>query len=729
MTWLVSCFRAMAQEPPAAHENAANANTQIDGETTTLPQPSLIPPAAVPITMGSVEVEVEAKRDQAARRLARSSAAVVVVDIAQAQRETGDMGAVLARQQGVNVQRAGGLGSQTRISLLGLGDDQIRFYVDGIPLAFTGLPESIAYVPLDLIARAELYRGVVPTRFGGDTLGGAIHLVSLAPVPGSHGSASLTWGAFDTQRAALRAQHYHKESGLYASLFGNLDHARNDYPMDDIGVVGSNGKKRPARVYRLNDRYEGGFGQLEVGVLDRSYADRLTMRGFLSGFDKELNHDVLMETPYGEVLERRRSQGATLFYEKAWSKRLSLDAKAGYARRTRQLRDTGDCAYDWSHQCIAEIPGGGEIFGVDTNRKTEEHNLFARAQLLFNGARWLQLRGSVAPTYTQSEAKDIAALSTIPDTFAQDRKLFGVVLGLEHELDALRGRLENVLFLKDYVQHLSADVTLTAGPKHERETHHRVGVGNALRVRLHDTLITKASYELGARMPAANEVFGDGVQIDSNLALSPERSHNMNLELHFEQQGVWGQAALGATGFYRQIEDFIFLLPGPRLAQYHNVADARAKGVEGTARYVTPGDYLTIDGNLTWQDLRSLEKSGPFAQFEGERIPNRPFLFGNLSVTGALRNVVVEQDALSLTFRESYVAAFDRAFNVKDAQERDEIKTQLLSSLLFAYEMVQRGRTISMAIEANNLTDAKAYDFFQVRKPGRHALAKLMFRM
>ncbi|HEX6243678.1 MAG TPA: TonB-dependent receptor [Polyangiales bacterium] len=663
-------------------------------------------------------------------RLAGSSAAVLVVDTRDAQAQAEDLGALLSRQQGVNVQRAGGLGAQTRISLQGLGEDQIRFYVDGVPLAFTGLPESIAYVPVDLVLRAEIYRGVVPIRFGGDTLGGAIHLVQHPPAPGMHGSASLTLGTFDTQRAALRAQYLDAKTGLYALASGFLDHARNDYGMDGIEVPQRDGKKEPRRVYRLHDAYRAGFGQLELGVVDRPYAKRLALRGFVSAYDKEINHDLLMKNPYGEVLSRRRSQGALLVYEHEWWRRFGVDAKLGYAHRTRQLRDLGDCAYDWYLNCVSELHGGGEAFDNAANRKTSEHDLFLRLNLSLRLSKLAQFRASLAPTYLRSSSRDVAVAPGIPDLFAQDRQLFGFVTGLEYELDAFSGKLENVLFAKDYVQELWADATTLQGRVPLDNSYHRAGVGDALRLRLHDTLIGKLSYELGARMPDGNEVFGDGVFLASNLALKPESSHNVNAELRFSYAAPrGGSVELSASGFYRRAKDFIFLLAGPNLAQFQNLTNAEVKGVEGSARYAMPGDYLAVEGAVTWQDMRNHASSGAYAMFEGQRIPNRPYLFANLSLTGKLTKVAAEHDSLALTFRESYVAEFFRAFEVPGARERDVIPRQLVSSLALTYETEFRTRTLSASVECNNLTDAAVYDFFGVKRPGRSVMAKLMFRM
>lgn len=123
--------------------------------------------------------EVVVRATSASDRLRQSAEAVQVVDTRASRRSTADLGETLARTAGITVQRAGGLGSDSRFSLNGLEGDQIRFFVDGVPLDFAGFSFGFANVPVNLVQRVEVYRGVVPARFGADAVGGAVNLVSF----------------------------------------------------------------------------------------------------------------------------------------------------------------------------------------------------------------------------------------------------------------------------------------------------------------------------------------------------------------------------------------------------------------------------------------------------------------------------------------------------------------------------------------------------------------------
>ncbi len=109
-------------------------------------------------------------------------------------------------------------------------DDRIPVFIDGLPLAVPG-SESLATLPVNLLQRIEVYRGVVPIRFGADALGGAINLVSRAPGEGFGGNASYEVGSFDRQ-LATGAVYYRTEDGFWLSGSGYYGTADNDYTID-----------------------------------------------------------------------------------------------------------------------------------------------------------------------------------------------------------------------------------------------------------------------------------------------------------------------------------------------------------------------------------------------------------------------------------------------------------------------------------------------------------------
>jgi len=667
-------------------------------------------------------IEVTVRGASEAERLRQSAQAVHVIETEEAQRQTADLGEVLARSQGVGVRRGGGLGSSTRFSLNGLTGDQIRFFLDGVPLELSGYPFGIANVPVNLVERVEVYRGVVPIRFGADALGGAVNLVIDDDVRGTHGSASYQAGSFGTQRLSLGARHLHEPSGFFTRVGGFFDYADNDYPID-VEVPDDRGRLSPARVYRFHDAYRATGGNIETGFVDRPWAKRLLLRAFVTDYDKELQNNVVMTVPYGEVEFGELATGATLRYENTFARRFSVEAVGGYAYTVTEFLDVGECVYNWFGQCVRERRQPGEIESRPRDQVLWEHNAFGRVNLGWQIHPQHAVRLSVSPTYTTRTGDERRqADPNARDPLTAQRDLLTLVSGLEYEVDLFDDRIENIAFVKNYFQKARSEEPLPGGifRNRDRDTN-RFGVGNALRYRFVDWLYAKASYEWATRLPRPDEVFGDGVLVIANLELAPEVSHNVNLGFTVDARetpaGAW---RADVNGFLREADQLIVLLGNDRVFSYQNVFGARSLGVEGALGWTSPGEYVALDGNVTYLDFRNTSSEGTFGDFEGDRIPNRPYLFANASARFQLREVAAANDELALTWNTRYVHEFFRGWESVGLREfKQVVPSQLLHSLALTY--LVRGDPVALSFtgEVQNITDQPAFDFFGVQRPGR----------
>ena len=89
--------------------------------------PEVSSEAAASTVLAAPQYETKVHAVTPGQELKQSAAAVTVVETQQAKQQAADLGEVLARTQGVAVQRAGGLGSDLRFSMNGLTDEEIRF--------------------------------------------------------------------------------------------------------------------------------------------------------------------------------------------------------------------------------------------------------------------------------------------------------------------------------------------------------------------------------------------------------------------------------------------------------------------------------------------------------------------------------------------------------------------------------------------------------------------------
>lgn len=656
-----------------------------------------------------------------AERRRQSAEAVTVVDTELARRRSADLGEVLARTQGIGVRRSGGLGSSMRFSLNGLTDEQVRFFLDGVPLELAGYPVGLANVPVNLIEHVEVYSGVVPTRFGADALAGAVNLVTDQELRGTKAAASYEMGSFDTHRVTVSGRSRHA-SGLFARVNGFYDYARNHYPID-VEVPDEQGQPVPARVHRFHDGYRAAGANLEMGLVEHPFARRFLVRVFVADYEKEYQHNVAMTVPYGGVSYGETSAGSSLRYQQRLVRGVLLDATAGYTYTYGRFKDVATCVYDWYGRCVRQRRQPGETDTRPHDQVYRDRVGYGRVNLSWLPHPQLQLRFSVFPSLLSRTGDELRQSDPAArDPLSAQRDLFSQVGGIELETDLFDDQLENIAFVKHYFQGLESEEPRPGGVfrRRDRDTS-RFGFGDALRYRFIEELSAKVSFELATRLPRPDEIFGDNAFIVANLELQPETSTNLNLGLALDAPETPSGAFRGlVNGFLRDTRDQIVLLGNDRLQSFQNVYGARSVGVEAALGWTSPGEYLSVDANATYQDLRNTSSQGLFGAFEGDRIPNRQYLFGNLSARAKVGSVVVPADELSVSYDLGYVHEYFRSWESIGLREfKQVIPEQLVHTVGLGYVVKGPRATLSSSFEIDNVTDEDVFDFFGVQRPGR----------
>jgi len=679
-----------------------------------------VPATSVTVVVEGEVVEVEGRYRTEAELKEESAEAVQVVDTEKAQRETVDLGEVLARSQGVGVRRGGGLGSSTRLSLNGLNDDQIRVLYDDIPLRFAGYPNGVANVPVNLVQQIEIYKGVVPIRFGADALGGAINLVSSG-YSENRTSASYQTGSFGTHRATVAGSYLDSSSGMVGSAEAFFDYSDNDYSVD-VDLSDPQGRITEVSVPRFHDRYRAAGANAEIGVVGKPWADKLIVRGFFTDFEADIQNNVAMTLPYGEARNGARTAGATARFELSMPHSMRLRVVGGYAYDRRFLLDVSTCIYNWLGECLGQRPVPGELGEGPLDQIQWQHSGFARVNYEWDIAPGQTVRASVSPTYdTRTGDERRQADPDARDALTAQRDLLTVVSGAEYELNALGDRLSNIAFAKVYNQVARSEEPRPGGVflDEDRDTF-EVGWGNSSRLRVTEWFNLKASYEFAFRLPRADEVFGDAVLIGPNLDLQPEVSHNANLggsvDVRATRTGDWRAEV---SGFVRDADNLIVPIGQEMSFSYQNVFGARSLGVEADASWTSPSRYLSVGGNATYQSFRNTSSEGTFGGFEGDRIPNRPYLFANAFATARYRDLLTD-DEVNLSWTTRYTHEFFRTWESLGRRDfKDVIEAQLVSSLGLTYIWYRDDQAFSATAEVDNITNTQAFDFFGVQRPGR----------
>ncbi len=674
------------------------------------------------------ELEVVVRGNTVARALRRSAYSVEVVELEREGQKSADLGEVLARSTSLSVQREGGLGSAARYSLNGLSGDRVRFFIDGVPLELAGFPFGVANVPVNLVDRVEVYQGVVPVRFGADALGGAVHLVTDDDVRRNRVGASYELGSFNTHRLTFGARQKLGQTGVFVKGSGFYDASDNDYPAD-VQVLANEetGEMADARLRRFHDGYRGQGGTLAIGVVDKPWANRFVLQGFLASYDRDVQHNSGMTVPYGEVTYGKQTSGGSVRYAKSFSERVRFETTVGYTFRRTTFEDVSHCRYDWYGRCFLVLPLSGEIDSIPTDRSIDEQAGFARSELTFRPGGSHVVRIALSPTVVRRSGEDRALAADAPDPLEADRRMTTGVLGIEYEVEPWEP-VSNVAFVKGYGQVArNEDLRPTGKVEEAKSDTLTFGAGDGLRVLIAPDTYVKASYEYATRLPNADERFGDGGLVVENLELEPERSHNWNLGIFLDdaptQMGVWRGKLSGAA---RLVDDLIRLSSTGTYFQYDNVLRVRVLGVDASAGWSAPGDWLGVDGRLSWQDVRNVSTSGSSAPFNGDRVPNMPYLHGGASAYLRRHGLVTARDHVELAWNVRYVHEFFLGWeSAASTANKLDVPSQSVQSLALSHVQPGDDTALSTSFEVSNLTDERVFDFYGVQRPGRSFHVKM----
>ena len=221
------------------------------------------------VGLGTVEVYGKSQT----QKLKEGVFAVNALDVKALASSLNNLNSLMDRTTGVKVREEGGVGSDFDLSINGLSGNSVRYFLDGMPLDSKGSGMSLANLPVGIIDRIEVYKGVVPAHLGTDALGGAINIVTKQEKK-NYLDASYGIGSFHTHKADLNAQWVERRTGLIVRPTVGINYSKNDYRMKDVEVWD---EEADAYVYadrkRFHDDYFSLLGQLEIGFADKWWAD------------------------------------------------------------------------------------------------------------------------------------------------------------------------------------------------------------------------------------------------------------------------------------------------------------------------------------------------------------------------------------------------------------------------------------------------------------------------
>ena len=659
-----------------------------------------------------------------ARRIREQAMPVSVISMSQLQGTVSDVQGILAKTVGVAIRSSGGVGSTSRLSVRGLEGKRIGFFIDETPLNDQSDFIDLNDIPIDMIERIEIYKGVVPAKFGGSSMGGAVNIV-IREYPDRYADVSYTLESFNVNKAQTIFKRNLRDAGLVFGIGGAYTYADNDYTMESPYVKG-------LKIKRNHDN----FRKLVVGGSIKArkwWFDEVEFEPVFIDTRKEIQG---IETDIRQAHTRSRLYVLSNKLEKDnfLLEGLDFDMSTAIAHTQYEVVDTAKVWYDWEgNPYPTPSPFGGEL---DTRYASESKN---RKTTLVNKLNMEYLIGrnhsvSFNSVFTLADGNpsDPMKEKSIGKKVDFDSRMRSWVGGLTYDFRTTDDRFLNSLttriywysmktsFQNIYVNTPAEDISLNKSS---------VGFSDAMRYRFTPSLMAKLSGGYDVRIPAENELLGDGYTITPSEKLLPERNLSANAGLLYDLTGRHPsnlQIELG--GYYMYLKDMIRFTKGILGAQYQNFGEMRTLGAELEIKAdIFP--FLYGYGNVTYQDLRDVRKheegsSLPNAT-KGKRMPNIPYFMANAGVEFHRENLFGGKGQntrlfADMAFVEEYLYDFEITENVKR-----RIPRSTTFDLGFEHSFMNQRLFISGKIR--NLTNATVLSEFNRPLPGRSFGIKLRY--
>ena len=258
------------------------------------------------------EVQIVGKTK--ARKMHEQAYAISVVDLATKYQSASALNQVLNTVTSIKIREDGGLGSNYSFAMNGFSGNQVKFFIDGIPMDNFDSSFNLANISANMADRIEVYKGVLPVYLGSDALGGAVNIVSRTNA--NYLDATYSVGSFNTHRAALNGVYTSKGGfTLRANAFAN--YSDNDYKVfAPIVNLSTNKQEGEEWVRRFNDGYQSYGLKLEAGVVRKSWADYLLFGVIASADKRNVQTGATMDAVYGGVKNRSWSLIPSVRYKK-----------------------------------------------------------------------------------------------------------------------------------------------------------------------------------------------------------------------------------------------------------------------------------------------------------------------------------------------------------------------------------------------------------------------------
>jgi outer membrane receptor protein involved in Fe transport len=600
-------------------------------------------------------ITVEAERPDWESILSPGTVDVVIPeDFAGEQK---DLPEFLETIPGLHINRRGGDGQYSTLSIRGSTAAQVNIYIDGVLQNFSGdAVVDLSLIPVHNVDRIEVYRGYVPVRFSGAPIGGVVNIVTKKPeglsgkasvgvrdLGGREGDVTLSAPIFGG--TILSGVHYEEFEGNF-----KYDYVPDPFDVNSDTLDFYTGRRIPAARRRQSNGHdstdallkwqnENFFVKLAWKKSNRYYPNATNgnhsdfvystkyidiglsdqdMNTYIDPTDPKFTEKLNQITPHRrQVVEQIDFQ---LGYRRIF-KNLDLGIEINHTEQDKEYSLVDLPRF--LRENINALSGVGlywskynnERSGIvlDSSYKLGERNLiearldfsFEEQSLDANKSRSLEGGGFTEPPIIYLNPNPPAFLMLDHYNRTQWRFQLSDTITLGEDKDlwlTLVGRYDSV---QDNVDKIAEYAIVKNEPAVTWNIALKKNMGEMFTFRM-----TGGTY---VRYPTFYELYGDGVfvkPIDTRIVKSREyvrprmeKGNQFDIGLDFQSILFTANTKFSLTYFHRLTTDFI--TPGFDQAGnmfYNNAGDTESSGVEFEANVSWPIFYL--HGSVTWLDAR-----------------------------------------------------------------------------------------------------------------------------
>ena len=668
------------------------------------------------------EVIVTAKNE--ARKIREQAMPVTVISMKQLQGTVSNVQDRLSKTVGVTVHATGGEGSSSRISVRGLEGKRIGIFMDETPMNDQSDYVDINDIPTDMIDRIEIYKGIVPAKFGGSAMGGAVNIV-LKEYPDRYADISYSHESFNVNKAQTVFKRHLKDAGLVFGVGGSYTYADNSYTMESPYVKG-------LKIKRDHDKFKkiifGGSLKARKWWFDKVELEPIFMTTY-----KE-TQGIEFDIRQAHTTSRLFGLNNKLEKENFLIDGLDLDMSSALGYTQYSLVDTAKVWYDWNGNSYPSASANGGELGTRyaSNSDNEKLTFINKLNLEYLINKHHSVNFNSVFSFANGYPSDPTKEKSMGKKVDFNSHMKSWVVGFTYDYRTANDRFLNSLTSRYYWYSMKTryqNIYTRTPPVDIDLTKKSLGVSDAMRYRFTPYFMVKLSGGYDVRIPSENELLGDGYIISPSERLMPERNMSTNLGFFYDLTGIHpSNLQIELNGYYMYLKDMIRYAKGVLGAQYQNFGEMRTLGVELEVKAdVFP--FLYAYGNVTYQDLRDERKYEENSTIpnptKGMRMPNIPFFMANAGVEFHKENLFGGRGQNTRLFADlSFIDEYFYDFEITENEKR-RIPRSTTLDLSFEHSFMNQRLFISGKVK--NVTDAKVLSEFNCPLPGRSFGVKLRY--